>query len=563
MKRLSILTIALVTAIAGCKKDKNTSETSPATGAAAAPADPAPERDGSALWKLAPAGTEAGVVVADGAGVELHRAFIAVASSLETLPMGAALIAELRSETAPLGVDPLRIDGLGGLGLDLSRGAAVFFAGGDPLVVLPVGDRAAFVAKLEGKSEGAIDRFDDQVCKLEGDRYLCAKTAAALEAWKPAAQRLDAGWPAAMRGSIEVQLTGSTLANEAVEGLMSRADRLRAAVQLQRGAALVRVSIDGAVKPMFRTGETPLATAALASAPAGILVGHLGAGIAAIKADMSPQRLDSPGPGGMTMRQMLDSLSGEIVGIAPAGSPARGFVELGLTNPKPARALVSACGIMPLPEGITAEPLENGGCRVTVSELGRSITVDLEVGERALVASVGGGAREGKGGQPLPAYLGGQRWLGALFMRGSIAAALDPQLAPGIDQMVAGSEEAQVAIWAGVHLTELGLGLRSDDAGVHGFLRVATTWANPDPVVNALEPLLLRMARGDLAAAAGVRELAGKHPGTPLAEAVGTGAGGTTASAAFVGMVAAVAIPAFVKYQKRSREAAAPIEAAP
>ena len=111
----------------------------------------------------------------------------------------------------------------------------------------------------------------------------------------------------------------------------------------------------------------------------------------------------------------------------------------------------------------------------------------------------------------------------------------------------------KVALSLMTHLTELGLAVGWDDEGLRALFRVATTYANPDEVVTALEPLLTRLAGGDATAVAEIGALASRHPGSPLAEAVQASPAGVATAVFVPAVLAAVAIPAFMKNARKAK----------
>jgi hypothetical protein len=550
MRKRALVPAALaIAAAAGCNKHKTDASGEP-PGEAAAPAT-------ADLWKLAPEGTQLGLVVAEGAGADLHRGFIAVAEPLETMPAAAGALAAVRKARSRYGFDLMDVGVFATAGIDLARPMAVFVANDTPYLVLPVSDRAAFSSRFGGKRVGAVDRIGEWACRVETDRYLCA-TSQALEAWRPARHPIDAGWPVSMRGSIELQITGDMLVDNAdLAGAITDLSSLRAAVNLERGGALVRYSIAGRPTMVPRAIETPLADAAIASGAAGLFVGNLDPMIAGFR-EGAAGALDQPGPGGFTLGQIADSLTGELVVFGPAGGPTRGFLEVGLADPAPVRALLPTCGSLPLPTGIAARPAP-GGCTVTVSGVAanvptlREIEIDLEVSGRALVARVGGGDRESDGGIAVPSYFTERRWLAAFLVRGLIATALAENLGESLAEEVRRNPFLALGLWGLTHVTEIGAGVSFDETGVHGFVRLATTWANPDPVIAAFEPLATRFASGDLSAVADIAALADRHPESPLATSADLGTSGAVAAVIPFGALAATAIPAFRRYINRSK----------
>lgn len=546
-----LIGIAMVAAaLTGCKKDKATSS-----------GDGAPERDGSALWKLAPEGTEAGLVIAAGAGAELHRGFIAVAESLKANPIGAEAVAEMLADARREGVDPMSADGFKSIGIDPALPLAVFVIGEKAYGVVPVSDRAAFNKQVGGTTdENGVDIVEgESACKMVEDTYRCANSAEALAAWKPAAKPIDAGWSTELRGSIEFFVAGKLLEEaEPISETMDSASALRGAVRIERGAFLLRYHVSGKVKkPFAAAGETPLADAVKKSNPAALLTAYAPALIDVMR-EGAGAKLDKPGPNGITPAKLFDSLTGELVAFAPAGGEPRGFVEIGIRDPAPFRELAPLCAMAPpLAAGVTIKSTNNG-CAASFGPPATPMPFEIavDVTDKSIVAAIGEATAGRQGDGPaLPAYYQSERWLGSMWLRGSILGGADALQVPQVSEALQQIPEIGLGLWGYAHLSELGAGLRTDDNGAHGFVRVATTWRNPPAVVAGLEPLIARFAKGDFAVTADIKKLAAEHADSPLAGDLALGSSGGAAGAASLGVLSAVAIPAFIKYQKRAAEA--------
>jgi len=73
-------------------------------------------------------------------------------------------------------------------------------------------------------------------------------------------------------------------------------------------------------------------------------------------------------------------------------------------------------------------------------------------------------------------------------------------------------------------------------------------------VIAAVEEKVNALAGGDTKAMAALGDLGKKFPGSPFASDIEAGAGGLMAPVALVGVLAAISIPAFMKYKARSEE---------
>jgi hypothetical protein len=128
--------------------------------------------------------------------------------------------------------------------------------------------------------------------------------------------------------------------------------------------------------------------------------------------------------------------------------------------------------------------------------------------------------------------------------------ALDPKVANAVD----------MASWLGAHLYEIAMAGGFENDTMHVVLRVTTVGADPPEARKAYGEALRKRFSGDPAGwQAGMADLQKKHPESVAAK-MGAASGGTAFA---VGMMAAIAIPAFVKYIERSKQAIPPEPAEP
>jgi hypothetical protein len=122
---------------------------------------------------------------------------------------------------------------------------------------------------------------------------------------------------------------------------------------------------------------------------------------------------------------------------------------------------------------------------------------------------------------------------------------LEPKIANAID----------MASWLGAHLYEIAMASGFENDTMHVLLRVTTVGADPPEARKAYGEALRKRFAGDTSGwQAGIADLQKKHPESVAAK-MGSASGGT---AFVVGMMAAIAIPAFVKYIERSKQALPP-----
>ena len=556
----AVLGLAL---IAGCKKDAATTEKATAGAPiAASSTDP--------LWAMAPADLMVGVVAADGALAPVHGGLVRVLADLEKAPGGAPVAAMIRAQAIVEGVNALDPAALAGMGLDLSRGAAAFVSAGGKLMVLPVADQDKFLAAVGGTREGDLARIKKGVCKQIAGRFVCADDPALLDA--AAASAVAAGahpassWPEPMRGHIEVFTAAAAMGGgvplEAPGGM-------RLSARLERGGLTARVHVIG--KPAgplaaARSTRSSLAAGLAEKQPVGLLVlNAVGLWQQARAEAVASAGSAPPLPGGVTVSELVGSITGEVVGHALPGQPLRGLVRVGLSDEAPMKKLLGACAELAAaaPPGVTLAAVD-GRCTVRVdpAALGQPITgftelkADLWVEGGALVLGLGehaakNDARPGLG--PFAREILEGEWMVATWGHGSIAGGPLVADKAQLDQMRAQDPTGGLFLWSIHHLRELGVAMRVADDGIHGALRVSTLWANPDEVVTAVQAKVRAFAEGNYEAMDELAALAKKHPDTPFGRDIQAGAAGLTVPAATVGVIAAVSIPAFVKYMKKSK----------
>lgn len=164
--RACLLALVAVSAVA-CKKEHAASRPGVSTA------------DIDALWALAPAGTEMAVVASPRAFALLDgaktRLFDTLRKSPELADLAKKVEAGLRDE---FGTTDLTAEAHG---LSLDKGFALFAVKDGRVLVLPVADRAKFLATAKGTQGTDTDTFDDMTCKTVKGVYACAKPASLLD----------------------------------------------------------------------------------------------------------------------------------------------------------------------------------------------------------------------------------------------------------------------------------------------------------------------------------------------------------------------------------------------
>jgi hypothetical protein len=240
-------------------------------------------------------------------------------------------------------------------------------------------------------------------------------------------------------------------------------------------------------------------------------------------------------PGGLGLAEVVQALTGEVVGWVPTGAPARGYAIIGVKDTAVARRLLDACADFTLEPWVTTRKLGDV-CQTTLQPPDLAISIPLETRLEAdgLALGFGAHAAKGDGGGDVPPFaleLFDRPWAFASWGRGIFASVL-----PDILLATPGASPSIMRGVLGVlgKLTELGLAVGWDADGYVAVLRVETTFANPDDVVAALDPLIERAAGGDRSAVAEIQALAQKHPDTPLGAAMRGGSPLAIAAAAIV-----------------------------
>ena len=107
--------------------------------------------------------------------------------------------------------------------------------------------------------------------------------------------------------------------------------------------------------------------------------------------------------------------------------------------------------------------------------------------------------------------------------------------------------------------TSFMIGVRADGDTLRFLVSFRTAWSNPDDVVAklmAIDPQTVLAGKG----AATAKEIAAAHPGSPFAADYKAGLSGVMIPTAAVGILAAVAVPAFMDYMKKSKKTEASIQ---
>lgn len=589
MKKHGVWALALATSVAGaCKKsggdgaeggaarEKAAEAASPAAGKARGDA-------ASGLWALAPADSMSGIVIADGVPARWFAAGKAMWDLAGQLPSARPLLDKARTAVlAELPFDPFDAAAYAKHGIDLSKGAAIFFepSGDEPaLTVLPVGDRKAFRELVHATVEQVGGREVDLMgtkgvrCLEDKGRYLCAKDVALIDRAlaahdSPLAKRF-AALPPERRGDLEVYVDRLTM-----EGGSLDADEPRdvlATARIDATGLVARVHVGGAfvaeTKGALTPAPVPAAFNGLASGAGMVLRGHVDLAPLLAQAN-TPATI--PLPGADLRTDLIDQLGGDFQ-VAFAGITSATVAATVKDGARVTKMLGVLCGLAQLQGGSSPIPVtgitwdkesctaEVGGPEITMA-LGKTIKLRAAVEKGMLVI----GAGDRKAGGDALAEAGSPETLAILKGPGSVAywlrgldvlAAMPPAAAPAMAMIPPDAKAGlELASWLGAHVYEIATGVDVLADGVDVTFRVTTFGGDPPAAQAAFAAALAKRAAGDQAGYQAALGQLVQNNGDALAgrqAALQREGGG---SAFTVGILAAIAIPAFVKYTERARE---------
>ncbi len=456
--------LALV-ALLGCK------------GSGPPPAPAGSEAD--ALWAMAPPDTTSGLVVTSRA---LRLADGAIAA-------GRALLAgdDIALMRAMIDVQITKrfgapIASLADVGIDTSRGIALFESPSGPLWIVQVADRAKLHRAFELGDDRGGERLGELTCATVRERYACARDLAQVRA---AATRSTAVPPEivklGVRGDIELH--------------ERRPNRGALVAQIEPGAMIIHGEIQAPPRVLAVLGA-PRPRAERAG-----LTGFMAADLATLSGGWR-ERLEA------AVQANLDAVAGPMTMTAVAGA-AVPDVHLPLKDATPARQWVEACV---LPAELLADVQPEGTCRIDARQVGVAIDVwvegdTLRAGRKSPLPTTA----------PVPLTSLGEElargsWSFVTWGRGTILAGAEPSSNTGLLGLLA-------------LISELGIGLRVDRDVVSFVLGARTVWANPDEVAVPLVEIVRDLVRGE-ADPERADALAKTHPTSPFALDHQAGRGG-------------------------------------
>ncbi|MBL9018447.1 MAG: hypothetical protein JNL83_29945 [Myxococcales bacterium] len=507
----------------GCKRDSSSAKPE-----GVAPSAPTSTAEADALWAMAPEGAAFGVVIAPRAVGMAEHAWQDIRALFAVAPELAVPNSLLSNQISAVFGKPDIV--LADVGLSPKQGAAFFvLPNGGGIAIVPVADRDKFLAATKGTKGTDSDSVGKATCKTIKDTYVCARTPDLFD--KLGKAKLKDGLAVVgTRGDIEV--VADLPIGPGIKGA--------AAVQLARGTVVVRAVVGG-VPPQY---SQKLAQAQ-AKAP-GDRAKTAGFAVMSVAPMLQTALPRMPGK----VADVLGAISGPLTLHIPAGT-AELDLRLPFSDATAAADLVEHCADIPGFAEAGAS-FYDGACHVAIPTLG--YTLDIWIENNQLRVGKKGGAKPGAD-VPMTAIgaeLADTASVFAFWGRGTLfgpGPAQMPKLPAVPTEMLMGLRGLSV-------LSELGMSSRVDGDKLHVMFALRTIWSNPDDVVAklvAISPQTFLDGKASDAAAS----IAAGAPGSPFAADYKAGTGGMMAPAAVVGMLAAVAIPAFMDYMKKSKRSEA------
>ncbi len=524
--RAAALSVALI--VASCHHEPGVSSGGPPS-----------TTDVDALWKLAPDGAMVGVVASPRALAMLEHAWLDIdtfmKSAPDLAPYEAMATAAIASATGSSQLS------LAGVGLTDSKGGALFLVAPDSgILILPLGDRDKFLASAHGTKSDAGDKLDKgTTCRTTHGVYACASDPTLFD-------RLGTGHMSAAaaeaRGDVEIVANGMMFAKQPVAVV----------AQFERGGVVFRGTVGGMPPDVIRYMGGASKPQLEGDGAAGFGVVHVKPLLGLLPAPAATELVP-----GVTSAQVMATIEDPVTMTTRAGSYD---VRVPLTDTKPAKTIVvdhCADG----PGAAVGAKIINGACEVIVPNT-PGMTVDAWVDDHALhIGTKAKGVGEAVDPTPLGKELADTPWQFAFYGRGSLLAA-GTSLSQTLQQASSATQvlgSMQVWVRAMAMLSELGMAGRLDGTTLHFVLGVRTAWANPDDVIAkllAIDPNAIVAGKGPELA----KSIIASAPHSPLAGDVRVGPNGVMVPVAGVGILAAIAIPAFLDYTKRSKVSEASLQ---
>ena len=483
--------------------------------------DVVPGGDTDALWDLAPDGTEVGVVASPRALGLVMRGFTAV-SQLAASPDFAPLKPQLDAITGALFGRPDAT--FADAGLTTDRGFAMFITTDGVIAVMPVLDRAKFMAAKHGTvgSGSADDTLDGSTCRTVRSVYMCATSEKMFARVGKGALRGKA-MLAGGRGDLELFAPTLPLFGGAPADLAITAE-------LDDGQIAVRGKWTGT--PGGTLGALSGVNAPHPDATA--VSGFMAFDLAKLIAGLPPV----PMVQGVSFQDFAATLKGPVSATIPSGSVDIQLL-IPLTDAKVATKVIDECNDLKPILDLT-EQQTPGACRFRMQS---ASVIELEAwvdGNELRVGAHKGAPAAGAPSAltPIARELLAGDWTAMFWGRGTMVNLSG--IAPATTDL---PPQASAAIHAISLVNELGAGIKVDTTGVtmRGVMR--TVWANPPEVIAKLVSIsgddIVRGKATDTGKA-----LAAAAPSSPFATDFTAGQGGLMIPAAVLGIASALVVPA-------------------
>jgi hypothetical protein len=250
---------------------------------------------------------------------------------------------------------------------------------------------------------------------------------------------------------------------------------------------------------------------------------------------------------GVTADAIARTVAGAVTVKTDAGSTVID-ARVPLSDPGPAKAFLEQCNAFPPLQQLGATT-QDGVCHVAVPQMLTELDAwiegkELRIGKRGAPASTTRTSLS-----PAALELAGQPWAMLFYGRGTIFAT------PQLPLMQIGDVPDLAAQYVRTFslINELGIGARMDGDTMRIAVIVRTAWANPDDVIAKLRAIPLEDVISGKANEA-AKAIAAGAKGSPFAQDMEAGFTGLMVPTAALGMMAAIAIPAFMQYMKRAKE---------
>jgi hypothetical protein len=519
------------------------------------------------LWKLAPPDAAGGVVLAPGAIAKLYDGWAEVERIAGGDLVASGVVQAMRDELrAGAPADPFDRAAVEALGLDTGAPAAMFFdADGEVILgVLPL-KSATVLEKLAGSApvERGGRRFyqtrKGDVCAEAAGRYLCGRDLATIDAAVKGAGTLGDEFPAAARGDVEVVADLPRLGADTGPQLVD-AGKLHAGVRASGGVIALELRVAGALAlPGFAVSAPP------PKSFAGMDRG----------APLPPELPLVEGFDGR--RDGIEQITGDVLMATYGSSQPGGAVAIAMRDTTALKkALPSLCALAGARLGPELRLAMSGDrCHAEIAIpmppdvpagiFPASFAFDVEVRTDGVWMHFGGEPP----GASLP---GASEHTAPLLSRSAVLvawgrsfdplAAVDDATLRVVDGLLAQHlDDRQRGIvrairWGLAHIAEAGVVFAVEPKQFTVSAVVVTHAADPAAAYAAYEAAVTRLLDGDAAGyRAAMQQLAAAHPDTLAGRQARFVEAGAPLLGIGSGVIAAVAIPAFVKYVEKSRAA--------